>query len=205
MSTDSVEPVSEPKEMKSGLPVIVFADAAEWERWLAGQHAESTGLWLKLAKKGSAITTVTYAEAVDVALCYGWIDGQAGSYDVAFWLQRFTPRGRRSKWSQINRDKVAVLVGADRMQPAGLAAVEAAKSDGRWAAAYEPPSTATVPPDLQEALDANPDAAASWETLNRTNRYAVIYRVNDAKKPETRARRIEQFIAMLCRGEKLHP
>ncbi len=175
--------VSEPKESRKGLPIIAFADAAAWERWLAANHATSTGLWLKLAKKGTATTTVTYAEAVGVALCYGWIDGQAGGYDAAFWLQRFTPRGPRSRWSQINRDKVAALVEAGRMQPAGLAAVEAAQVDGRWDAAYEPPSRATVPPDLQEALTADPEAAAFWETLNSANRYAVLYRIQDAKKP----------------------
>lgn len=197
--------MSEPKEIKNGQPIIAFATAGEWERWLAVHHEEPGCRWLKLAKKGSVTTTLSYAEALDVALCYGWIDGQKGAYDEAFWLQRFCPRGPRSKWSQVNRDKVATLTSGGRMQPAGLAAVEAARADGRWAAAYEPPSRATVPADLQEALDADPYAAAFWATLNSANRYAVLYRIHDAKKPETRARRIEQFVAMLSRGEKLHP
>ena len=169
--------MSEPKELKNGDAIVVFADPAAWERWLAEHHDGSGCLWLKLAKKGAATATLSYAEALDVALCYGWIDGQKGAYDDSFWLQRFTPRGPRSKWSQINRDKVAALLDADRMQPAGLAAVEAAQADGRWVAAYEPQSRATVPPDLQAALDTNPQAAAFWETLNSANRYAVLYRI----------------------------
>jgi len=197
--------VSEPKELKNGDAIVVFADPAAWERWLAEHHDGSGCLWLKLAKKGATTPTLSYAEALDVALCYGWIDGQKGSYDAAYWLQRFCRRGPRSKWSQINRDKVAALVKAGRMQPAGAAAVEAARADGRWDAAYEPQSRATVPPDLQAALDANPEAAAFWKDLNSANRYAVLYRVQDAKKPETRARRIEQFVAMLSRDEKLYP
>ena len=176
-------------EEKQGLPVLAFTDPAEWERWLAQHQATANGLWLKLAKKGATTATVTYAEAVDVALCHGWIDGQAGSFDEAFWLQRFTPRGPRSKWSQVNCAKVERLIGAGRMQPAGLAAVEAARQDGRWDQAYAPSSTATVPADLQAALDADPAAAAFFATLSSANRYAVLYRVQDAKRPETRARR----------------
>lgn len=197
--------MSESKELKNGQPIVAFADSTAWERWLTSRHADSTGLWLKLAKTGAPTTTVSYADALDVALCYGWIDAQKGSYDASYWLQRFCPRGPRSKWSQVNRDKVAALVDAARMQPAGIAAVEAAQADGRWAAAYEPQSRATVPPDLQAALDANPDAAAFWASLNGANRYAVLYRIQDAKKPETRARRICQFVDMLGRGERLHP
>ncbi|MBA2555244.1 MAG: YdeI/OmpD-associated family protein [Geodermatophilaceae bacterium] len=196
--------MSEPKELKNDQPIIAFADSAAWERWLAANQSSATGVWLKIAKKGSETTTVSYAEAVDVALCYGWIDGQSGAYDDSFWLQRYTARTPRSKWSQINRDKVAALVEAGRMQPPGLAAVEAARADGRWAAAYEPPSKATVPADLQTALDANLTAAAVWAELDGANRYAVLYRVQDAKRPETRARRIEKFVGMLSRGEKIH-
>ena len=190
---------------KQGLPVVGFADPQEWEHWLAEHHATSKGLWLKLAKKGAAVVTVTYAEAVDVALCFGWIDGQAGAFDESFWLQRFTPRGTRSKWSQINCAKAVKLIDAGRMQLAGLAAIDAAKADGRWDRAYSPPSTATVPEDLQAALDASPAAAAFFPTLNSANRFAVLHRIQDAKRPETRARRIERYVEMLARQEKIHP
>jgi uncharacterized protein YdeI (YjbR/CyaY-like superfamily) len=147
---------------------------------------------------------VTFAEALDVALCYGWIDGQRKGLDDTWFLQRFTRRGPRSKWSKINREKVAALIDAGRMQPAGLAVIEAAKADGRWDQAYDPPSKMAVPDDLQAALDGNPEAAAFFTTLNSTNRYAVLYRLHDAKRPETRARRIEKFIAMLENHEKPH-
>ena len=192
-------------EEKQGLPVLAFADPTEWERWLAQHQATAKGLWLKLAKKGADAVTVTYAEAVDVALCHGWIDGQAGSFDESFWLQRFTPRGPRSKWSQVNRAKVERLIEEGRMQPAGLAAVDAARQDGRWDQAYPPSSAATVPADLQAALDADPAAAAFFATLTSSNRYAVLYRIQDAKRPETRARRIKQYVEMLARNEKIHP
>ena len=190
---------------KQGLPVVGFGGPQEWEQWLGEHHATSRGLWLKFAKKGAAAVTVTYAEAVDVALCFGWIDGQAGALDESFWLQRFTPRGPRSKWSQINCAKAARLIDAGRMQPAGLAAMDAAKADGRWERAYSPPSTATVPEDLQAALDASPSAAAFFTTLNSANRFAVLHRIQDAKRPETRARRIERYVEMLARQEKIHP
>ncbi len=192
-------------EERKGLPVLAFAGPHEWEAWLAEHHATSTGLWLKLAKKGAAAVTVTYAEAVDVALCYGWIDGLAGGYDDSCWVQRFTPRGPRSKWSQINRAKVERLIEAGLMQPGGLAAVEAARKDGRWDNAYPSSSSATVPDDLQAALDDNPEAAAFFATVSQSSRYAVIMRVQDAKRPETRARRIAQYVEMLARGEKIHP
>jgi uncharacterized protein YdeI (YjbR/CyaY-like superfamily) len=192
-------------EERKGLPVLAFSDQQQWEDWLAANHDTSKGLWLKLAKKASTIATVTYAEAVEVALCQGWIDGQVLPYDEFFWLQRFTPRGPRSKWSQINRAKAEHLIEAGRMQPAGRAAVEAARQGGRWENAYAPPSTATVPPDLQAALDANPAAADFFATLSKTNRFAVLYRVQDAKRPETRARRIQQYVEMLARQEKIHP
>ncbi len=191
-------------ESKQGLPIVQLASAQEWEAWLEEQHETAKGLWLKIAKKAAGIETVSYPEALEVALCYGWIDGQKGSYDKRFWLQRFTPRGPRSKWSQINRDKVEELVAQGRMKPAGLATVEQARADGRWDAAYEPQSRATVPDDLQRALDENPKAKAFFETLNGVNRYAILYRIRDAKRPETRARNIERFVAMLARGEKLY-
>ncbi|CAN5318486.1 YdeI/OmpD-associated family protein [soil metagenome] len=192
-------------ETKNGQPIRTIPDSEGWQAWLDEHHADHPGVWLKLAKKSSPASTVSYAEALDVALCYGWIDAQAGSYDEHYWLQRFCPRGPRSSWSKINREKVAVLTGAGRMRPAGVAAVQAAQADGRWDAAYDPPSRTTVPPDFRERLDAHPDAAAFWAALNSANRYAMLYRIQTAKKPETRARRIEQFLDMLGRGEKLHP
>ncbi|HLH23071.1 MAG TPA: YdeI/OmpD-associated family protein [Chloroflexota bacterium] len=192
-------------ESKQGLPIIAFAAPAEWEAWLAAHHATAQGLWLKLAKKDAGVATVSYAEALDVALCYGWIDGQKAAHDERFWLQKFTPRGRRSKWSRVNRDKAEALLAQGRVQPAGLAHIEQARQDGRWDAAYESQSRATVPDDLQQALDANPAAQAFFATLDSANRYAILYRLQDAKRPETRARRLAQFVAMLAAGQKLHP
>ncbi len=186
------------------LPILPFASAALWEAWLADEHAHAAGAWVQIAKKDSGIATVTYAEALDVALCFGWIDGQKRGFDATWFLQRFTPRKPRSRWSKINTEHVARLTAEGRMRPAGLAQVEAARADGRWEAAYEGQRTATVPDDLQAALDANPSAAAFFATLRGANRYAVLYRVQDAKRPETRARRIERFVAMLARGETLH-
>jgi len=188
---------------KQELPVVPFGSAAAWEAWLEEHHAASEGLWLKISKKDSGIESVSYAEALDVALCYGWIDGQKGRFDEKFWLQRFTPRRPRSKWSKVNREKVAGLIEAGRMKPAGLREVEKAKSDGRWEAAYEPQSRATVPDDLRRALDENREASAFFETLDGANRYAILYRIADAKRPETRARRIEKYVAMLAERKKL--
>jgi uncharacterized protein YdeI (YjbR/CyaY-like superfamily) len=190
---------------KQGLPILPFASPKEWEKWLDKHHRTSKGLWLKLAKKDTGIDSVTYAEALDVALCYGWIDGQKGALDDTFWLQKFTPRTARSKWSKVNRDKATALIKEDRMKPAGLAAVEQARSDGRWEAAYDAQSKASVPEDLQREFDKNPAAAAFFATLDSANRYAVLYRIQEAKKPETRARRIEKFVTMLEQGEKVHP
>ncbi|MCB9636888.1 MAG: YdeI/OmpD-associated family protein [Sandaracinus sp.] len=181
-----------------------FASAAAFGRWLEKEHARSKGLWLKIPKKGSGQKGPSYAEALDEALRFGWIDGQKAKHDDDFFLQRFTPRTARSKWSKINRDKVAVLIAAGRMEAAGLAVIEAAKKDGRWAAAYDPPSKATVPDDLRAALDADPKAAAFFATLSSTNRFAILYRVQEAKRPETRARRIANFVAMCARGETIH-
>jgi uncharacterized protein YdeI (YjbR/CyaY-like superfamily) len=187
------------------LPVVPFESQRAWETWLAANHASSRGVWLKLAKKSSGVASVTYPEALDVALAWGWIDGQKGSFDDAWWLQKFTPRGAKSVWSKVNREKVQALVDAGKMRPAGLAAVELAKTDGRWEAAYDSPSKATVPEDLAAALAANPRASAFFATLNAANRYAILWRVHTAKKAETRARRIADFVEMLARNEKLHP
>lgn len=199
------EPCRSQAETKGGLPIVPFVSAGAWEGWLEEHGETSAGIWLKLAKKGADVPSVTYAEAVEGALVYGWIDGQKGAYDEAWWLQRFTRRGPRSAWSQINRATATELIAAGRMQPAGLAAVEGAQADGRWERAYAGARTAVVPDDLQQALDAWPAAAAFFATLDSANRYAVLYRVQDAKRPDTRARRIETFVAMLARGEKLHP
>lgn len=192
-------------ETKQNLPILAFASPQKWEEWLAKNHSASKGLWLKIAKKGAETSTVNYAEALDIALCYGWIDGQKGALDEDFWLQKFTPRGPKSKWSKINRDKATALIDAGCMKPAGLAEIERAKADGRWDAAYDSQSKAAVPEDFQKELDAHPDAAAFFTTLDSANRYAILYRIQDAKKPETRAQRIEKFIGMLKRGEKVHP
>lgn len=186
------------------LPIVAFASSETFESWLAEQHAAAPGLWLKMAKKGSGIESINHAQAVEVALCYGWIDGQARSIDDTYWLQKFTPRRARSKWSKINRDKVSELIDDGRMRPAGLQEVERAKVDGRWDAAYDPPRSTTVPDDLQAALDGNAEAREFFATLNKTNRFAIIYRIQDAKRPETRARRIATFVDMLARHEKLY-
>jgi len=185
------------EDTKSDLPILELASQTAWEQWLDAHHAESRGVWLKFAKKGAKRLTVSYAEAVEGVLCFGWIDGQAAPLDEQFWLQRFTPRRRKSKWSQINRDKATALADQGRLRPAGLARVEEAERDGRWDNAYAPQSRLTVPEDLQQALDENPAARTFFEKLNRVNRYAILYRLQDAKKPETRARRLNQFITML--------
>ncbi len=184
--------------------IVSFKTAKAWETWLARNHAKSSGVWLRIAKKDSGMKSVSYAEALDVALCHGWIDGQKGKGDEATWLQRFTPRGARSIWSRINRDKALALIAEGRMKAAGLAEVERAKRDGRWDAAYEPQRTSTVPPDLEAALNANPAALAFFKTLDSANRYAILWRIANAKKAETRAKRIATFVAMLARGERIH-
>ena len=185
--------------------ILPFASAKLWAAWLAEHHADTPdGIWLKIAKKDSGIPTVTYAEALEEALCFGWIDGQKRSFDGTWFLQGFTPRRPRSRWSKVNTEKVLGLIAAGRMQPAGLREIEAAKADGRWDNAYERQSVAQVPPDLQAAFDANPKAAEFFATLTGANRYAVLYRIHDAKRPQTRAARIEKFVDMLARGETLH-
>lgn len=190
---------------KPELQTLPFTSPVAWEAWLEENHASSDGLWLKFAKKGSGIETVTYAEAVEEALCYGWIDGQAKRFDEDYWLQRFTPRRPKSKWSKVNRDKVAGLIAAGRMKPSGLREVERARADGRWDAAYESPSKATVPEDLRRELDENPEASAFFATLDSRNRYAILYQIQDARKPETRARRIQKYVAMLNERRKPYP
>jgi uncharacterized protein YdeI (YjbR/CyaY-like superfamily) len=186
------------------LPIVLFATPAELEAWLEENHAESPGLWLKIAKKGTEPPSVSYAEALELALCFGWIDSQKRGFDEHHFLQRFTPRRPRGRWSKINREKVEALLAAGSVRPAGLAEVEAAKADGRWEAAYESQSNAKVPADLQRELDANPAAAAFFAQLDGANRYAILYRLGDSKKPETRERRLRKFVAMLERGEKIH-
>jgi len=185
--------------------VISFESRDAWEAWLAEHHASSPGLWVKVAKKGSGIATVSYSEALDVALCYGWIDGQKDKLDGDYWLQRFTPRRPRSKWSRINRDRVAALLAGGAMKPAGLREVERAKADGRWEAAYHGQRAAAVPDDLRRELAGNAAAREFFATLDSANRYAILYRLQEAKRPETRARRLKTFVAMLSEGKKIHP
>ena len=193
-------PVSPPTD----LPVVLFESPEAWGDWLAEHHAQSAGAYLRIAKNGAPFQTPSYAEALDEALCVGWIDSRKDRYDDASWLQRFTPRRARSPWSQVNRAKAEALIASGRMQPAGLRAVDEAKADGRWEAAYASQSKATVPDDLQAALDRSPEAQAFFKTLSGANRYAILYRVQSAKKAETRARRIAQFVAMLERHETIH-
>jgi len=186
------------------IPILPLGSKKQWADWLAKQHEKSTGVWLKLAKKGSGIPSVTYDEALEVALSYGWIDGQKGSFDDEYWLQKFTPRGPRSIWSKINREKAEKLIKGGEMKSAGLKAIELAKQDGRWDKAYESQKNISVPDDLQVALNKSPKAKAFFATLNSVNRYAILFRIHNVKKPETRAKRIRQFVEMLERGEKLH-
>ena len=186
-------------------PLELFAGPADFERWLRKHHAKASCIWVKYAKKKSGIPSIDWNQAVDVALCYGWIDGQAKSFDETYSLQRFTPRGKRSRWSKLNRERVARLTKAGRMQAAGLAEVERAKADGRWDAAYDSPATAKVPDDLAMALATSVKAKAFFDSLDASNRYAILHRLQEAKRPETRARRLATFVEMLKKGEKLHP
>jgi uncharacterized protein YdeI (YjbR/CyaY-like superfamily) len=182
-----------------------FATQRSFETWLSRNHGKAEGIWLVIAKKGSGIRSVTYAEAVEVALCYGWIDGQGKKLDEERYVQRFTPRRVRSPWSQINRRRALALIEEGRMREPGLLEVERAKADGRWDAAYASPSVATVPDDLASAMRRNKKARAAFDALDSRNRYAILYRVNEAKKPETRERRIAQFVEMLSEGRKPYP
>jgi uncharacterized protein YdeI (YjbR/CyaY-like superfamily) len=186
-------------------PPLYVASAADWDAWLAREHDHSGGVWLKLAKKGSGLPSIPYADLLEVALTWGWIDAQRKPLDRAFFLQRFTPRRPNSPWSKINTDKAEQLIAAGRMKPPGLRQVEAAKADGRWAAAYAGQRSAEVPGDLRQALDASPGAAELFGRLSSQNRYAILYRLQSAKRPETRTRRIRQFVAMLARGETIYP
>ncbi len=192
-------------ETRAGLPIRGFASAALFKQWMVGQHPDSKGIWLKLSKQGSGVASVSKAEAVEVALCHGWIDGQLNPYDERFWLIRFTPRSARSLWSEINRATVTRLMAEGRVSPDGLAQIEAARRDGRWDAAYARQSKAQAPADLLAALEANAAAKAFFATLKGANRYAVLYRIQDAKTPATCQARIEKFVAMLARGEVVHP
>jgi uncharacterized protein YdeI (YjbR/CyaY-like superfamily) len=186
-------------------PILVFRQKNAWAAWLKKNRGTSSGVWLRLAKKASGRKSVSYDEALEVALCHGWIDGQKRSDDEEFWLQAFTPRGKRSIWSKRNREKALVLIDSGEMQHAGLAEVERAKKDGRWDAAYDSASRSTVPDDLQGALNKNKRAKSFFESLDSRNKYAILFRVHTAKKAEIRAKRIQQFVEMLARNEKLHP
>ena len=187
------------------LPILPFASQRDWANWLKTQHDQSAGVWLKLAKKDSGISSVTLAEALDIALCYGWIDGQRLSFDEKYYLQKYTPRRPKSIWSKINTEKVEQLIISGQMKPAGLKAIEAAKADGRWAQAYDSQKNISVPEDFQAALDKNRKAKAFFATLNSVNRYAILFRIHNAKKAETRSKRIQQFLEMLERNEKIYP
>ena len=190
--------------MPADLPLLEFPDREAWAGWLAAHCESSQGVWLKLARKDGGGRSVTYAEALDVALCHGWIDGQKGAVDERHWRQRFTPRGPRSRWSKRNRGRAEALIASGAMAPAGLREVEAARADGRWEAAYDSPATAEVPADLQAALDADPAARDFFAGLDRANRYAILYRLQEARRPETRARRLEKYVAMLHEGRRIH-
>lgn len=184
---------------------LTFANQAEWESWLKFNGSVAAGAWLRLAKKAADQPTVSYAEALESALCYGWIDGQKQAESEHYWLQRFTPRTTKSIWSKINKAKAEALISAGRMCPAGMREIDRAKQDGRWDAAYSSASISTIPDDFQKALNTNKKAKAFFATLNSQNRYAVLFRIQNVKKAETRAKKITQFIEMLAKGEKLHP
>lgn len=185
--------------------ILTFATQEAWEDWLDQHGSTSSGVWLRLAKKSAEEPTVSYGQAVESALCHGWIDGRKQTENAHYWLQRFTPRAARSIWSRVNREKALALIDSGRMRPAGLQQVQRAREDGRWEAAYAPASTSTVPDDLQRALDAHPQAKKFFATLNSRNRYAILFRLHNARKPETRARKIAQFVDMLSKGEVLYP
>ncbi len=182
----------------------LFANSAQWEAWLEKNHRTSTGLWLRLAKKGSKLQSLTYAEALEIALCYGWIDGQKRGESEQAWLQRFLPRSAKSIWSKINRDKALALAVSGRLRLAGRQAIDAAKKNGTWDSAYDLPKSATVPEDFQNALDASPRAREFFQELDGANRYAVLFRIQTVKKDETRVRKIQEFISMLERHERIH-
>jgi uncharacterized protein YdeI (YjbR/CyaY-like superfamily) len=186
-------------------PTVFCATLEEWEAWLVANHESASGVWLRIAKKGSGVDSARYPEVLDTAIAHGWIDAVRHADDDTHFLQRFTPRGPRSKWSKINRDKAEKLIAEGRMSERGMREVERAKADGRWEAAYESQKNMTVPPDLERELDADPAAREFFDSLNSQNRYAILYRLHDAKRPETRERRLQQFVAMLKERKKLHP
>jgi uncharacterized protein YdeI (YjbR/CyaY-like superfamily) len=185
--------------------ILSFTSQQEWEQWLHTHHSDTRGLWLKIAKKGTNVPSVSYAEALETALCYGWIDGQKAAFDEQYWLQKFTPRTAKSMWSKVNCEKVTALIAAQKMQPAGIRQVELAKADGRWESAYESQSKITVPADFQAALDDNQQANEFFQMLDSANRYAILFRIHNAKKSETRAARIQKFVEMLAQKQKIHP
>ncbi|EPG73906.1 bacteriocin-protection protein, YdeI/OmpD-associated family [Leptospira fainei serovar Hurstbridge str. BUT 6] len=191
-------------EKTKEIQTIPFRSQKEWEKWLKGNHSSVSGIWLKIAKKKSGIETVTYEEAIEIALCYGWIDGQKKPFDTEHWLQKFSPRVARSIWSKINRDKAEKLIASGKMKSAGLKAIENAKQNGSWEKAYESQGRITIPEDLKKALDKNKKAKAFFETLDSTNRYAILFRIHNVKKEETRMKRLRQFVEMLERNEKIH-
>jgi uncharacterized protein YdeI (YjbR/CyaY-like superfamily) len=191
--------------MARDLKIASFKSAKEWEKWLAKNHAASRGLWLKIFKKDSKTLSINYSDALDEALCYGWIDGQKAAFDDKAWLQKFGPRQLKSAWSKINVGHAERLTKAGRMKPAGLEKIESAKKDGRWSKAYDPQSSAQLPEDFLKEVSKNTKAKVFLKTLNRSNVYAISYRLQTAKKPETRKKRISQFVEMLSKGEKLHP
>ena len=189
----------------NNLPILPFETQQSWEVWLEEHHSDTKGVWLKIAKKETGILSLSYLEAVEGALCYGWIDGQKASFDDQYWLQKFTPRSLKSIWSKVNCGKVAVLLSEGRMQAAGIRQVELAQADGRWEAAYEPQSKITVPDDFQYELDKNQKAKDFFSTLDSGNRYAILFSIHTAKKSETRTARIQKFIEMLANNQRIHP
>jgi uncharacterized protein YdeI (YjbR/CyaY-like superfamily) len=201
---DSHPADSHPADSHPGLNIVECADDAQWERWLQDHHAECSDAWVKIAKKGSGVTTVHYPEVLDTAICFGWIDAVRRPLDETYFLQRFTRRGPRSRWSQVNREKAEALIAAGRMRPSGHAQVEAARADGRWDAAYEPQSRASIPADFQEALDAEPEARAFFSTLRGQKRYAFLYRLHNVKTQTARDRRIANYIELLREGRTLN-
>lgn len=187
------------------VPIMSFETQQDWEVWLKENHVATKGIWIKIAKKEARSPSVSYAEALNIALCYGWIDGQKAAFDDKYWLQKFTPRTAKSIWSKVNCGKAEVLIAEGKMQPAGLRQVELAKSDGRWEKAYESQSRITIPDDFQSELDKNPKAKYFFNTLDSANRYAFLFRIHAAKKPETRSTKIQKFVEMLNQQQKLHP
>jgi uncharacterized protein YdeI (YjbR/CyaY-like superfamily) len=203
--TARVKAASSGSGIAAEYPILTFESPTRFKSWLSSHHGSSRGIWLRLMKKASGAASVSYQEALDIALAWGWIDGQLKPFDADSWLRKFCPRGARSIWSKINCDKALALIASNQMQPAGLEQVERARRDGRWKAAYDSPSNAKVPADLAAAFAKSPRAAAFFKTLEARNRYAVLFRVQAPKRPETRERKIRELVLMLERGEKIHP